>query len=160
MKGGARHCTLLDVSERALGVANEVARLNGFSDRIETVNANAFDYLRDLKTGAFDTIVVDPPSMTKSSKARDNALRGYKEVNIRALKVLPNNGIFATSSCTQIVHEDDWNETIYGAFTDTKTAGRIIVKGGQPLDHPILSSVMETNYLKFMAYSVLKIQEI
>lgn len=160
LKAGAKHCTMIDASERALDVAREIARLNGFKDRIDTINANAFDYLRNLKVGTYDEIIIDPPSMTKSSKSKKNAVRGYKEINIRALKALKNQGVFATSSCTQIIHEEDWNATIIGAFNDTKTIGKIIVSGGQPVDHPVLTSVFETHYLKFMAYKVLKIQEI
>lgn len=160
LKAGASHCTLVDASERALDVAREIARLNGFEDKVDTVVTNAFDYMRTLKAGSYDEIIVDPPSMTKSSKSRKNAVRGYKEINVRTLKALRNQGIFATSSCTQIVHEDEWNATIAGAFNDTKTIGKIIVKGGQPVDHPALTSVFETHYLKFMAYKVLKIQEL
>jgi len=159
LKAGADQATLLDQSERALEVAKEIAKINGVSDKIYTVQGNAFDFLRSLNPGDYDLIVVDPPALVKNSKSTEKAIAAYKELNLRALKAL-KEGILATSSCTQAIREDLWLNTIHRAFNDCKKVGLQLFSGSQPFDHPVSLAIFETNYLKFRAFSVRKITDI
>jgi len=159
LAGGARAATLVDVSQRALDVASENASLNGWKDRCTFITANAFDFLRESDQSSFDIIVIDPPAMAKSSSSKANALRGYKELNLRAIKSLRSGRLLATSSCTQILSEEEWQRSINDAFQDSKKLGIVSFRGGQPSDHPEVSSIYETKYLKFLIYRVFGINE-
>ncbi|PLV60083.1 class I SAM-dependent rRNA methyltransferase [Thermotoga sp. KOL6] len=155
LKGGAKHVTLVDYSERSLEIAKEILKMNGFKDH-ETIVGNAFDLLKSFdKDGKrFDLVVLDPPSFAKSSRSLESAKRGYKEVNLRAMRILKKPGVLVTSSCTQIVSEEIFREIIMEASYDTKTILSVLKRGGQPSDHPALMNVPETQYLKFYIFHV------
>lgn len=158
LQGGAKHVTLIDYSERALEVAKEILMMNGFEGKFELINANAFDLLKvfDKDGKVFDLVVLDPPSFAKSAKSLENAKRGYKEVNLRAVRVLKKPGILVTSSCTQVVSEETFKEILVEVSQDTKTILTVLKRGGQPSDHPVTLNIPETNYLKFFILQVEK----
>jgi len=141
--------TALDVSEEAV----EHIRRNAERNRIGNVEArlaNVFDTLRQLERERerFDTIVLDPPAFAKSRDAVEKAVRGYKEINLRALKVLNAGGCLVTCSCSHHVHEDDFEAILTDAAADAGVAVTIVEKRRQARDHPVLLGVPETYYLK------------
>ena len=147
----ARRCsqiTGVDSSRPALEVADQNAALNGIE--IEWMEANAFDLLKDYSTAGrqFDTIVLDPPAFAKSRKTLDTALRGYKELNLRALKMLRPGGILVTCSCSYHVSQTDFLHMLSEAASDAHRTVRILEARGQAKDHPVLLNVPETSYLK------------
>jgi 23S rRNA (cytosine1962-C5)-methyltransferase len=148
----ARHATEVlaaDVSADALGrVAADAAR-NGLAN-VATREANAFDLLRELEHNGerFDTVVLDPPAFAKSKDAVEKAYRGYKEINLRALKILRPGGILVTCSCSYHVHEADFEELLADAASDANTTVTVVEKRRQGRDHPVLLGVPETYYLK------------
>jgi len=113
-------------------------------------NANVFDLLRsfDDEGQRFDTVVLDPPAFAKSRKAVDKAVRGYKEINLRALKILAPGGCLITCSCSYHVHEDDFEHLLTGAAVDAGATVSLVEKRRQARDHPVLLGVPETHYLK------------
>ena len=156
----APHCssvTGVDSSRPALEVADQNAGLNlalierGLQkNEIEWIEANAFDLLKDY-SGAhrlYDTIVLDPPAFAKTKRDLDSALRGYKELNLRALKMLRPGGILVTCSCSYHVGGADFLGMLGSAAVDAHRTLRLIEVRGQAKDHPILLSVPETSYLK------------
>jgi len=157
LKGSARHVTLVDYSERSLEIAREILKMNGF-ENFDTITGNAFDILKDFdKSGKkYDLVVLDPPSFAKSSRSLESAKRGYKEINLRAMRILRKPGILVTSSCTQIVSEETFREILMDASFDTGTYLTVLKRGGQPSDHPVLLNVPETQYLKFYIFQVEK----
>lgn len=159
LKGGASEVKLVDISERALEVAREIARLNGYTSKCEFTKGNVFDYLREGDLSRADIIVIDPPAMAKSSSSKSSALRGYKELNLRGIKSLKDGKLLATSSCTQIVPEEDWEKAIDKAFSDNKKLGVLVFKGEQPADHPRVTAIHETDYLKFRVFCVFTVAE-
>src|SRR5207302_7428042 len=146
--------TGLDSSRPALEVADQNAALNG--REIEWIEANAFDLLKDYSAAGrqFDTIILDPPAFAKSRKNLETALRGYKELNVRALKMLRPGGVLVTCSCSYHVSEADFMQMLAAASSDTHRPLRIIVKRGQSMDHPALLTVPETSYLKCVIASL------
>ncbi|HKS75546.1 MAG TPA: class I SAM-dependent rRNA methyltransferase [Terriglobales bacterium] len=146
--------TGVDSSRPALEVADQNAALN--SREIDWIEANAFDLLKDYaSTGQqYDTIVLDPPAFAKSKQALETALRGYKELNLRALKMLRPGGILVTCSCSYHVSESDFLEVVASASRDAHRSVRLLEKRGQAKDHPILLTVPETSYLKCLILSV------
>jgi 23S rRNA (cytosine1962-C5)-methyltransferase len=124
------------------------AVLNG--REIEWIEANAFDLLKDYAAGGrqYDTIVLDPPAFAKSQRNLETALRGYKELNLRALKMLRPGGILVTCSCSYHVSQSDFLNVISSAAVDVHKHVRILEVRGQSRDHPVLLGVPETNYLK------------
>ncbi len=143
-----RHVIGVDSSRPALEIADQNAALNGYD--IEWIEANAFDLLKDYAAGGheFDTVVVDPPAFAKSQRNLGTALRGYKELNLRALKMLRPGGILVTCSCSYHVSQSDFLEIISSAAIDVRRRVRILEVRGQSRDHPVLLGVPETNYLK------------
>jgi 23S rRNA (cytosine1962-C5)-methyltransferase len=139
----------IDISADATALARRNAELNQISN-IEFQTANVFDALRDFETKGekFDTIVLDPPAFVKSRAALKSATRGYKEINLRALKLLNKNGILATCSCSFHMSEDLFLQTIEEAARDAKRRVHLIEKRTQASDHPILIGMPETYYLK------------
>jgi 23S rRNA (cytosine1962-C5)-methyltransferase len=138
-----------DVSEDALAhVAQDAAR-NGITN-VKTREANAFDLLKalDLSGERFDTIVLDPPAFAKSKDAIEKAGRGYKEINLRALKMLRPGGILVTCSCSYHIHEADFEDILEQAAADANATVTIVEKRRQARDHPVLLGVPETYYLK------------
>ncbi|MGB8730057.1 MAG: class I SAM-dependent rRNA methyltransferase [Candidatus Sulfotelmatobacter sp.] len=147
------HVTGVDSSRPALEVADQNAALNQaqFRDKeIEWIEANAFDLLKDYSTSGqrYDTIVLDPPAFAKSKRDLDAALRGYKELNLRALKMLRPGGILVTCSCSYHISQTDFLEMLAGAARDAHRMLRLLEVRGQSQDHPILLNVPETAYLK------------
>ena len=147
----ARSCsrvTGVDSSRPALEIADRNATLNGCE--IEWIEANAFDLLRDYTNAGrqYDTIVLDPPAFAKSKRTLDTALRGYKELNLRALKMLKPGGILITCSCSYHVSEASFREVVAEASRDAGKTLTIVENRGQSKDHPVLLNVPETAYLK------------
>ena len=147
----ARNCekvTGVDSSRPALEVAERNAGLNG--REIEWIEANAFDLLRDYSDAGklYDCIVLDPPAFAKSKQNLPTALRGYKELNLRALKMLRPSGILVTCSCSYHVSANDLLETVSAAALDSHRILRVLENRGQAKDHPTVLSIPETAYLK------------
>ena len=156
-KGGAEHVTAVDVSTSAIGMARQNALRNGLEDRMDFVTADVFDLLPELaaKGGKpYDFIILDPPAFTKSRKTVDSAQRGYKEINLRALKLLPRGGYFATASCSHFMPSELFVKMLKAAALDAGVELRQIEARQQAPDHPILWNVPETDYLKFYIFQV------
>jgi 23S rRNA (cytosine1962-C5)-methyltransferase len=139
----------IDISGDAIAAAERNAGLNEASD-IEFRTANVFDALREMESGGerFDTIVLDPPAFAKNRAAVRSAVRGYKEINLRALKLLNAGGALISCSCSYHMSEDLFLELIAEAARDARRRVQIIEKRGQSRDHPVLLGVPETHYLK------------
>ena len=155
-RGGAKHVTAVDVSEFAVACARENARRNGLSDVMECVAANVFDLLPQLEQQPkrYDFIILDPPAFTKSRKTTQRAMTGYKEINYRAMRLLPRGGYLATCSCSHFATEELFLKTLRSAAKDAGVQLRQIEARQQCCDHPILWGVEETNYLKFYLFQV------
>ena len=150
--------TGVDSSRPALEVADQNAALNRRDNQpeIEWIEANAFDLLKDYASSnrRYDTIVLDPPAFAKSKRDLDAALRGYKELNLRALKMLRPGGILVTCSCSYHVTQTSFLEMLASAALDAHRTLRLIEVRGQAKDHPILLNVPETAYLKCVIVNV------
>ena len=151
--------TGVDSSRPALEMAERNAALNAESlggREIEWIEANAFDLLKDYAGAGrqYDTIILDPPAFAKSRKTLETALRGYKELNLRALKMLRPGGVLVTCSCSYHVGETDFLEVIGAAAVDARRSVRILEKRGQAKDHPVVLNVPETSYLKCVICAV------
>jgi 23S rRNA (cytosine1962-C5)-methyltransferase len=151
----ARTCekvTAIDISREALEAAEQNEKLNAASNKseVEWMEANAFDLLKDYAAAGrqYDTIVLDPPAFAKSKRNLDPALRGYKEMNLRALKMLRPGGVLVTCSCSFHVSEADFLEVVNSAAQDVHRSVRVLEQRGQAKDHPVLLGVPETHYLK------------
>jgi 23S rRNA (cytosine1962-C5)-methyltransferase len=141
----------VDSSRPALEVAEQNAALNpALRDEIEWLEANAFDLLKDYAGAGrqFDAIVLDPPAFARSKRTVSTALRGYKELNLRALKMLRPNGLLVTCSCSFHVSEADFLDMLAAAAADAHRQLRVVERRTQAADHPILPAVPETQYLK------------
>jgi len=156
MAKGCERVTAVDISEPAIESARRNAELNDVTN-VEFVAANAFDLLRDYDDAGerFDTIVLDPPAFAKNRGAVEAALRGYKEINLRALRLLNPGGVLITCSCSYHVGEELFLETLTEAARDAGRAVQIVEKRAQSRDHPILLSVPETYYLKCVVARVM-----
>ena len=155
-RGGAKHVTAVDVSEFAVACARENARRNGLSDVMECVAANVFDLLPQLEQQPkrYDFIILDPPAFTKSRKTTQRAMTGYKEINYRAMRLLPRGGYLATCSCSHFATEELFLKMLRSAAKDAGVQLRQIEARQQCCDHPILWGVEETNYLKFYLFQL------
>ena len=155
--GGAAHVTAVDVSASAIEMARQNARRNGLEDRMDFITAEVFDLLPELAAqgkAPYDFIILDPPAFTKSRKTVDSAQRGYKEINLRALKLLPRGGYFATASCSHFMPSELFVKMLRSAALDAGVELRQIEARQQAPDHPILWNVPETDYLKFYIFQV------
>jgi 23S rRNA (cytosine1962-C5)-methyltransferase len=160
----ARACskvTAVDSSRPALEVADQNEQLNRAAHvcgEIEWVEANAFDLLKDYSTAGqqYDTIILDPPAFAKTKRVLETAIRGYKELNLRALKMLRPEGVLVTCSCSFHVGEGEFLEVLGSAAADAGRRVRILEKRGAALDHPMLSGVLETAYLKCIICQVIE----
>ena len=153
-RGGAEHVTAVDVSESAVEMARENARRNGLEDRMDFVAADVFDLLPEVKKGEYDFIILDPPAFTKSRITVGRAEKGYKEINLRALKALPRGGYFSTASCSHFMPSELFVKMLRSAAQDANVELRQIEARQQAPDHPILWNVPETDYLKFYIFQV------
>ena len=154
--GGAKHVTAVDVSEAAVEMAQANAERNGLSGVVDCVAANVFDLLPQLEKEPpkYDFIILDPPAFTKSRKTVANAITGYKEINYRAMRLLPRGGYLATCSCSHFATEEKFTAMLHDAAHDAGVQLRQIEARQQSCDHPILWGVEETNYLKFYLFQV------
>jgi len=152
--GGAAHVTAVDVSESAIAMARANARRNGLDGRMDFLAADVFDLLPTIKKGDYDFIILDPPAFTKSRKTADRAEKGYKEINLRALRALPRGGYFATASCSHFMPAEQFERMLRSAAQDAGIELRQIEARQQAPDHPILWNVPETDYLKFYLFQV------
>lgn len=154
--GGARHVTAVDVSVSAVEMARANAERNGLGGVVDCVAANVFELLPALEKEPvkYDFIILDPPAFTKSRKTAANAMTGYKEINYRAMKLLPRGGYLATCSCSHFADEEKFAAMLYSAARDAGVRLRQIEARQQSCDHPILWGVEETNYLKFYLFQV------
>ncbi len=157
---GAAEVTAVDVSQDAIDAVNRNAELNGVS--IRAVAGNAFDFLknesmaiRDGGAPKWDLIILDPPSFTRSKKSLDGAIRGYKEIHLRALKMLPVGGILSTFCCSHHATSDLFKGSIKEAAGDAPATLRLLASHPQRLDHPVLLHLPETEYLKGFTYELL-----
>jgi 23S rRNA (cytosine1962-C5)-methyltransferase len=155
-KYGARHVTAVDISAPAIEVAKENARLNGVDDLIDFVEANAFDFLRDEETSGrnYDVVILDPPAFAKSRRALEGAIRGYKEINLRGLKLVRDGGFLVTASCSYHLRPEMFKEVILDAAFDAHKVLRLVHWAGAGKDHPEIAGVDEGHYLKFAIYEV------
>lgn len=156
-RGGAAHVTAVDVSEFAVQCAAENARRNGLDGVMDCMAANVFDLLPQLEKQPrkYDFIILDPPAFTKSRKTVASAMTGYKEINYRAMKLLPRGGYLATCSCSHFATEELFIKMLRSAARDAGVQLRQIEARQQCADHPILWGVEETNYLKFFIFQVI-----
>ena len=155
--GGASHVTAVDISQSAVDMARRNAERNGLSDRMDFVCADVFDLLPALKAQKaepYDFIILDPPAFTKSRRTADRAEKGYKEINLRALQLLPRGGYFATASCSHFMPSERFVQMLKSAALDAGVELRQIEARQQAPDHPILWNVPETDYLKFYIFQV------
>ena len=155
-KYGAKKVTGVDISEYACSFAAENARLNGLEDRVSFVTANAFDLLaEESREGKkYGVIILDPPAFTKTRSALESAMRGYKEINLRAMKMIEPGGYLITCSCSQHVLPDMFRSMVTDAAHDAHVLLRQVEFRTQGKDHPILPSARETEYLKCGIYQV------
>lgn len=153
---GAKLVNAVDISEDAIKMTRKNAALNGFTN-MQFTAANVFDLLTELyKAGnsPYDFIILDPPAFTKSSGTVKNAIRGYKEINLKAMRLLPRGGYLATCSCSHFMTEPLFRQMLHDAAADAEISLRQIEARQQSPDHPILWNVPETDYLKFFIFQV------
>ena len=156
-RGGAAHVTAVDVSAAAIDMARLNARRNGLEERMDFLVEDVFELLPRLKAqgGApYDFIILDPPAFTKARRTADRAERGYREINTRALQLLPRGGYFATASCSHFMPHERFEQMLRAAALDARVELRQIEARQQAPDHPILWNVPETEYLKFYLFQV------
>ena len=151
---GASAVTAVDISEPATEVAKKNAEIAGA--KIECIAENCFDFLKrsEAADARYDLIILDPPSFTKTKSSVRDALRGYKEIHLRAMKMLEPGGIFATFTCSHHVSASEFHSSITDAAVDAKKTLRRITTYTQRPDHPILATIPETEYLRGYAYEV------
>ncbi len=155
--GGAARVAAVDISGEALDQARRNAALNGLEDRMDFLQADVFELLTQTaqaKRSPWDYIILDPPAFTKSSATADRAYRGYKEINRRAMQLLPRGGYLATCSCSHFMPAARFEEMLREAASDAQVSLRQIEARQQAPDHPILWGVPETDYLKFYLFQV------
>lgn len=156
-KRGAAHVCAVDISAEAVEMAKDNARRNDLADKMSFLKANVFDLLSQWSEEGekkFDYIILDPPAFTKSRKTVEQAMRGYKEINLRAMKLLPRGGYLATCSCSHFMEDWRFVKMLKSACRDAGVSLRQIEVRQQSPDHPILWNVPETDYLKFYLFQV------
>lgn len=156
-KGGAASVVAVDISQEAVDMTNENIQRNGLGHIVTAKQANVFELLTELsetKNHDYDFIILDPPAFTKSGRTVHNAMRGYKEINLKAMKLLPRGGYLATCSCSHFMRDDLFRRMLREAAKDAGVRLRQIEGRQQSSDHPILWNVPETDYLKFYLFQV------
>ena len=155
---GAKEVTGVDISGYACDFATENARLNGLQDRVHFVEANAFDLLAEQSRNGtkYDVVILDPPAFTKTRSAVESATRGYKEINLRAMKMVRPGGYLITCSCSQHILPDMFREIVLSAAKDARVTLRLVEFRTQGKDHPILPASPETQYLKCGIYQIME----
>lgn len=154
--GGAEHVTAVDVSEAAVEMARANAARNGLEDKMDFIAADVFELLPELcrQKADYDLVILDPPAFTKSRKTVSSAQRGYKEINFRAMKLLPRGGYLATCSCSHFMTDELFRKMLAEAARDADVSLKLIEARRQGPDHPILMDVPETEYLKFYLFQI------
>lgn len=156
-RGSAASVTAVDISGEALKTAQQNILRNHLVDVVTTREANVFELLTELKAqghAPYDFIILDPPAFTKSSSTVRSAFRGYKEINLKAMKLLPRGGYLATCSCSHFMEDALFVKMLHEAARDAQVSLRQIEARQQAPDHPILYNVPETDYLKFYLFQV------
>lgn len=156
-RGGAERVTAVDVSASAIEMAKRNARRNGLEQRMDFLTSDVFDLLPRLeaeKQKPYDFIILDPPAFTKSRKTVHSAEKGYKEINLRAMRLLPRGGYLATASCSHFMPSELFEKMLRSAALDAGVELRQLEARQQSPDHPILWNVPETDYLKFYLFQV------
>lgn len=153
---GAKKVLGLDISDFAIQTARRNAELNGLADRCEFQSVNAFDMLKQWskEEKRWDVVMLDPPAFTKTRANIQKAITGYKEINLRAMKLVKKGGFLVTASCTNLVPPDLFMEIIQMAAKDAKRPLRQVCFRTQASDHPIVFNMDNTNYLKFLIVEV------
>ena len=153
---GAKSVLGVDASELAVEQARENARLNGLEDRVQFTCADVFELLPDLekKGEQFDVVILDPPAFTKSRNSVKNAVKGYREINVRGLKLVKNGGFLVTCSCSHFMEPDLFAKTIREAANGAHKRLRQVEFRTQACDHPILWAADQSYYLKFYIFQV------
>lgn len=157
---GAKHVTFIDYSKRAIFVLEETLKTNNIDkSKFTIINGNSFKILKKFETEKrkFDIVVIDPPSMTKTKNNLQNAKKGYKTLNKLAIALLDDSGILSTSSCTQHLYEEDFLKIIYESALKNNKILKLLYKGSQPADHPVILNILETYYLKNFIFTINKI---
>ncbi len=155
--GGAEHVCAVDISESAIEMAKRNAQANGLYEKMSFRVEDVFDLFPKLEAEheKFDFIILDPPAFTKSRKTVESAAKGYKEINLRAMKALPRGGYLATCSCSHFMTDDLFVKMLRSAAKDACVELRQIEARQQSPDHPMLWNVPETDYLKFYIFQVI-----
>ncbi len=156
--GGAKHVTAVDVSQAAVDMAIRNAKANGLDDRMDFICTNVFELLPKLaeeKKKPYDMIILDPPAFTKSRGTIGSAERGYKEINYRAMKLLPRGGYLATCSCSHFMDNGLFVKMLKSAAKDAGVQLKLIEVRRQSPDHPTMMNIPETDYLKFYLFQVI-----
>lgn len=156
-QAGASHVTAVDISADALEIARRNAEINGLSDRMDFVCADVFDYLTAAASAPafdYDLVILDPPAFTKSRDTLRNAIKGYREINRRAMQLLRRGSYLATCSCSHFMTETYFRQMLHNAAEDAGVGLRQIEARQQSPDHPILWNVPETDYLKFYIFQI------
>lgn len=154
--GGAASVTAVDISQEAVDMTTKNIEMNGLTN-VKAVKADVFNLLTKLieeKNKDYDFIILDPPAFTKSHATVTNAYRGYKDINLRAMKLLPRGGYLATCSCSHFMKEDLFLKMLHEAANDAKVTLRQIEARQQSPDHPIVFGIPETYYLKFYLFQI------
>jgi len=153
---GARSVLGLDISENAVALARRNAELNGLAEKVRFEACNAFDVLKkwSRENKKFDVVMLDPPAFTKSRENINKAISGYKEINLRGMKLLNSGGFLVSSSCTNLVSPVNFLETIRAAAKDAGKKIRQVAFETQSPDHPISWGLENTHYLKFLIVEV------
>ena len=154
-RGGASEVTGVDESSNAVGQARDNARRNGVQSTCEFVEEEVFTYLKGVRRGAFDVIVVDPPAFAKTKGALPEARKGYTDLNRRAMLALAPGGILVSSTCSYHVSHDAFEEILLQASLACGRQLKLLEARGQAMDHPVLLAMPETRYLKCYFLQVL-----
>jgi len=154
---GAQSVTGIDISQSAIDMCNKNALLNKVEGICKFECVNAFDVLKEWTKEAkqWDVVMLDPPSFTKSRSSIDKAVAGYKEINLRGIKLVKPGGFLVTSSCTNLVKPELFLDIIAMAAKDAKRKIRQVVFNSQSADHPVIRDQENTHYLKFLIVQVL-----
>ncbi len=156
-QGGAKHVTSVDISSDAIAMAQANANANGLEGKMDFLCTDVFDLLTAMaekNEKKYDFIILDPPAFTKSRDTLKNAIRGYKEINLKAMRLLPRGGYLATCSCSHFMTETYFKQMLHNAAEDAGVSLRQIEARQQAPDHPILWNVPETDYLKFFIFQI------
>ena len=155
-KGGARKVVAVDVSKTALDQGHRNAVLNGLENIISFKQADVFDYLDTAERGEFDMIILDPPAFTKSRRTVDHAYNGYKEINLKAMKLLEDGGYLVSCSCSRFMEIENFEKMLREAAKEAGIYLKQISVTQQIFDHPVLWNMNETSYLKFYVFQIVR----